>query len=182
MPSTAGRRGIRSFIRGISDLELIEKIIRDEGVTTVAHLVSTLLPGADMNGYLEDMGQVQESTVRILDLCARTRLRFAYFSSGGTIYGAQHGVLNESDRAEPISFYGLSKLQMEELVLFYHRRYGLDYLILRPSNPYGSGQNLRGKQGLIAVILGKVLSGEPVAVFGDGSVIRDYHCCPIELG
>lgn len=60
------------------------------------------------------------------------------------------------------------------MINFYHRRYKLNYLILRPSNPYGHGQNLYGKQGLIAVVLGKLLKNEPITVFGDGEVVRDY--------
>ena len=55
-----------------------------------------------------------------------------------------------------------------------HRTKGLNYLIVRPSNPYGHGQNLYGKQGLVAVAIGKILKGEPVDVWGDGSAVRDY--------
>lgn len=45
---------------------------------------------------------------------------------------------------------------------------------MRPSNPYGHGQNLHGKQGLVAVAIGKIMDGKPVEVWGDGSAIRDY--------
>ena len=51
---------------------------------------------------------------------------------------------------------------------------GLRYLILRPSNAYGPGQNLHGRQGLIAVALGKALRKEAVSVWGDGIAVRDY--------
>ena len=50
----------------------------------------------------------------------------------------------------------------------------MKYLIVRPSNPYGHGQNLHGKQGLVAVAIGKILEDKPVEVWGDGSAIRDY--------
>lgn len=50
----------------------------------------------------------------------------------------------------------------------------MKYLIVRPSNPYGHGQNLHGKQGLVAVAIGKLLDNKPVEVWGDGSAIRDY--------
>ncbi len=41
-------------------------------------------------------------------------------------------------------------------------------------NPYGHGQSLYGKQGLVAVAIGRLLQGQPVEVWGDGSAIRDY--------
>ena len=50
----------------------------------------------------------------------------------------------------------------------------LNNLIVRPANPYGHGQNLFGKQGLVAVAIGKILKDEPVEVWGDGSAVRDY--------
>ena len=50
----------------------------------------------------------------------------------------------------------------------------LGYLVLRPSNAYGPGQNIFGEQGLIGVAIRKVLRNEPLSVWGDGSSIRDY--------
>jgi UDP-glucose 4-epimerase len=83
-------------------------------------------------------------------------------------------VISENEPPAPISYYGLSKVQIEDLINFYHRRYDLNYLILRPSNPYGHGKNLNGKQGVIAVILGRMLKNQPITIFGDGETIRDY--------
>jgi UDP-glucose 4-epimerase len=50
----------------------------------------------------------------------------------------------------------------------------VDYTVLRLSNPYGEGQRTLANQGAVAVFLGKALLGEPIEIWGDGSVIRDY--------
>jgi UDP-glucose 4-epimerase len=63
---------------------------------------------------------------------------------------------------------------MEEFLRFSSRIHPINHLIVRPSNPYGSGQNLFGKQGLITVALGKILQNQPIEIWGDGNVIRDY--------
>lgn len=68
----------------------------------------------------------------------------------------------------------MAKQVIEANIRFAHRIGGLEYLILRPSNPYGIGQRLDGKQGVIAVALGKILKGEKVTIWGDGSMVRDY--------
>ena len=52
--------------------------------------------------------------------------------------------------------------------------YGLDYKIIRLSNPYGPYQNPNGVQGAVTTFVYRVLKGEPIDVYGDGSVIRDY--------
>ena len=80
----------------------------------------------------------------------------------------------ETDAMAPISYYGWSKQMMENSIHYVHRTTGLKYLILRPSNPYGHGQNIHARQGLIAVALGKIFAGEPITVWGDGSNVRDY--------
>jgi UDP-glucose 4-epimerase len=102
-------------------------------------------------------------------------VRLIYFSSGGTIYGAKKDAFfSERSLLAPISYYGQSKLLIEESIKFENRRSGLNYLILRPSNPYGIGQAIHAKQGLIAASIGNILNNKKITIWGDGSVVRDY--------
>jgi len=50
----------------------------------------------------------------------------------------------------------------------------LNYVVLRPSNPYGERQNPDGDQGVIAVFLGKIAKGQAIDIWGDGSNVKDY--------
>ncbi len=123
-----------------------------------------------------------ESTFKLLELLNRYNVAdFIFFSSGGTIYGnhKKNGVYIETDKLEPINYYGLSKLQLEELIKFECKNKSLNYLILRPSNPFGRFQNRFGKQGLIPVVIGKVLNNEEIDIGGHGGIIRDY--IPVEI-
>jgi UDP-glucose 4-epimerase len=135
-----------------------------------------MVPGCGYDEYKQEFEQVIFPTVRLMQLCSRLDVQFVYFSSGGTVYGERKTLTPfvETDPKEPISYYGLSKQMIENSILFEHRMSNLSYLILRPSNPYGQGQNLHGRQGLIAVALGKILAGEPITIWGDGSSVRDY--------
>ena len=49
----------------------------------------------------------------------------------------------------------------------------MNFLILRPSNPFGE-YHTSSQQGLINVVLEKILNGELIEIWGDGSVVRDY--------
>lgn len=158
------------------DIDLIESIINSKQIEIVVHLVSTLIPGSVYEDFINEYQNVVFPSIRLMELCCRNSVRFVYFSSGGTVYGDRkdHVAFKESDSLAPISFYGWSKQMMENSILFMHRTQKLQYVILRPSNPFGHGQNLYGKQGLIAVSLGKVLAKEPIEVWGNGSAVRDY--------
>lgn len=159
----------------LEQLDFIKKIIIEDSIDTVLHLASSLIPSSNLDEYLNEFEKVIKPTVELLSFLATSNIKIVYFSSGGTIYGVnKKGVFSESDKTTPISYYGQSKLILEESILLENRRLGLNYLIVRPSNPYGIGQNIFGKQGLIAASIGYVLNNEKIAIWGDGSVIRDY--------
>jgi UDP-glucose 4-epimerase len=101
--------------------------------------------------------------------------KIVYFSSGGTVYGNNGKDINsETDALCPLNYYGYSKLALEEFYRLSSRIHKINHIIIRPSNPYGAGQNLFGKQGLITVSLGRILQNKPIEIWGDGKVIRDY--------
>ena len=166
-----------TLLRGnLSDLDLIEIVLKQHHIDKVVHLVSTMVPGCGYDEYKQEFENVIFPTIRLMQLCSRMNIQFVFFSSGGTVYGERKTLepFVETDPKEPISYYGLSKQMIENSIQFEHRVSGLNYLIFRPSNPYGHGQNIHGRQGLIAVALGRILEGEPITIWGDGSSVRDY--------
>lgn len=166
-----------TVIRGaIADFDLLKCVIEDHRINMIVHLVSTLIPGSTYEDFKREFENVVFPTSRLMELCAEKQVKFVYFSSGGTVYGnsIQGEKFNENNHLSPISYYGLTKQIIESNILFENRRGNLDYLIVRPSNPFGKGQSLHGNQGFIAVALGKILAGDPIEVWGDGTSVRDY--------
>lgn len=160
----------------LKDTETIEGIIRQNKIDVVVHLVSMLIPGSSYDDFKKELSEVVLPSIDLMLRCVKHNVKFVFFSSGGTIYGNKTDMVPfvESDTPHPISYYGWSKQILENSILFMHRTKGLRYLILRPSNTYGHGQNLYGQQGLVAVAIGKILQEEPIEVWGDGSAVRDY--------
>lgn len=160
----------------LNEINSLCEIVEEYNIDTIVHLVSTLIPNSTYSDYKNEYKNIIFPSVELMEFCAVRGVRFIYFSSGGTIYGNRSNSLPfvENDPMIPISYYGWSKQMMENSILFMHRTKSLDYLLLRPSNPYGHGQNLYGKQGLVAVAIGRILKGEPIDVWGDGSAVRDY--------
>jgi UDP-glucose 4-epimerase len=114
--------------------------------------------------------------VAFLQSCIRAGVRrYIFLSSGGTVYGPKAPIPTpETAPARPINSYGLTKLIIEKYIQMHGYVEGLEYFILRVSNPFGPGQQVRNGQGLIPSILNSWQTRSPLTVLGNGSAVRDY--------
>ncbi|MGA2550124.1 MAG: NAD-dependent epimerase/dehydratase family protein [Burkholderiaceae bacterium] len=143
---------------------------------TCFHLASTTLPKTSNDNPVFDVETNLLATLKLLQQASRSGMkRMIFLSSGGTVYGVPRYVpIDEGHPTDPTNSYGIVKLAIEKYLALFKAAGGLDYVVLRISNPFGEGQRITGAQGVIAVFMGKVLKGEPLEVWGDGSVVRDY--------
>lgn len=156
-------------------LEDVLAIIDEQQIECVINMASGLLPASSFEAFENELGGALAPGFRLVNALASKKIKYVFLSSGGTVYGQPDSfVVAENYSTNPISLYGLSKVYFEQYIAYVSRSGGLDYLIVRPSNPYGPFQNPQRKQGLIAVAVDKVLKGEEIEVWGDGSVVRDY--------
>lgn len=144
------------------------------GIGVVVHLVSNTVPGNSNLFVPDELGDIP-ATAELLEACCASGVsRVLFVSSGGTVYGKGEPPFSEDDPVCPISSYGLQKVSIEKLLHLYGHLHGLDYRIVRPSNPYGPLQSPSGGQGVIAAFVRAALGGEDLVLFGDGSVVRDF--------
>lgn len=140
----------------------------------VVHLVSSTTPGTSniaISGEFDDI----VSTARMLDACVAVGVsKVVYVSSGGAVYGVTSGKSREGDSLDPISTYGLQKAAIEKLLGIYGHQHGLDYRIVRPSNPYGPWQDPKKGQGIVSVFVRNALVGKPLVLYGKGDTVRDF--------
>ena len=73
---------------------------------------------------------------------------------------------------QPTSPYGASKLMLEGYLSAYSSSFGVSGCALRFSNIYGPRSFHKGS--VVAHFFKRVLAGEPLVVYGDGSQTRDY--------
>lgn len=147
------------------------------GMDMVVHLVhDTMLLNLDCNMESEFERNIQPA-IRLMDACcAHDISKLLFISSGGTVYGRslEDQPISEDARTSPISLYGTSKLMIEKIGLLYHVQKNLPFIVARPANAYGPGQQPFRGQGFIATALASALQGRPLEIFGDGGVVRDY--------
>jgi UDP-glucose 4-epimerase len=67
----------------------------------------------------------------------------------------------------------VSKLAVEKYLGLFHRLHGLDYVVLRPGNAYGPGQDPGRGQSAATVFAYRAFRNEPITIWGDGSATRD---------
>ena len=142
----------------------------------VYHLLSSTVPTTSNQHISQEIINNVVLSSNLLDACVSTDVKkVIFFSSGGTVYGKEVGCpLKEDTPTKPISSYGVQKITIEKLIYLYHYMYGIDYRIIRLGNPYGPFQRPNGVLGAVTMFTYKALCGEPIVVYGDGSVIRDF--------
>ncbi len=147
-----------------------------DGCDTAVHLVSTTVPKTSNDDPIHDLESNLMPTVRFLESARRHGLRRVVFaSSGGTVYGAPAQIpIPESHATRPLCSYGIHKLAIEHYLHLYHGLHGLEYCVLRVSNPFGERQRPDGSQGAVAVFVDRALRNDEITIWGDGSVVRDY--------
>ena len=166
--------GVEYVFGDYSDSSILVEALTD--VDVVLHLVSATVPGT---AALDPQGDVAKNlmpTIGLLENLRKLRIpRLVYLSSGGVVYGIPEQVPTPEDhRLRPTNSYGIVKVAIEHYIRMYGANEDLGTTIIRPSNPYGPRQGHMGIQGVVATFLNRMRLGEPLQVWGDGSVVRDY--------
>lgn len=166
--------GVRYYLGDFDDRPLLAEAL--QGVDVVVHLISTTVPSTSNLDPITDIQSNLVRSVRLLELMGGAGVRrIVFFSSGGTVYGIPEATpIREDQPLNPICSYGVVKVATEKYLLMFEHLYGLRPLILRPSNPYGPRQGHVGVQGAVATFMNKVMAGEKISIWGDGTVKRDY--------
>jgi UDP-glucose 4-epimerase len=155
------------------EMTLVEAL---SGIDVVYHLLSTTVPGTADLDPKTDVRDNLIGTINLLESMQRLGLsRILFLSSGGTVYGIPEVVpVPETHALRPVNSYGIVKAAIEHYLEMYRRTRGFSPVIIRASNPFGPRQAHSGVQGVVSTFLRRILVGEPIEIWGDGTVVRDY--------
>ena len=128
---------------------------------------------------LDDLRVNAESTLLLLEYIRHNELpsleRFVYTSSC-SVYGSSTRLpICEDDATYVLSNYAATKLLGENYALIYNKAYDIPTSCVRYSNVYGFGQSPRNPYcGVLGKFVHNALTGQNLAIFGDGEQTRDY--------
>lgn len=147
-----------------------------QGTDVVLHLVSTTLPKSSSDDPIYDVQSNLVGSLQMLNLMVTHQVKkIVFISSGGTVYGnPEYLPIDERHPTNPNVSYGITKLAIEKYLLLYEKMHGIKAVILRVANPFGERQRVETAQGAVGVFLHRVLGAQPIEIWGDGRVVRDY--------
>ena len=136
----------------------------DRSISGAADFVQTNIVGVQV---LLDAIKISERKIRFLQI------------STDEVYGSiETGSWTEEWPLQPNSPYSASKASGELLARSYHRTHGMDVVITRCSNNYGTHHF---PEKLIPLFITNLIEGKKVSVYGTGENVRDWlhvddHC------
>jgi UDP-glucose 4-epimerase len=144
-------------------------------IDVVYYTVSETNPAKSWNDPMSEVDKNLRPFLSFMEAVCDTGIKkVAYISSGGTVYGATEGRVNESHDKKPFAPYGIIKLSIENFLRFYERRNGIQYDVYRVSNVYGEGQDTSRGVGIINTFLESIVRENSVTIYGDGNNTRNF--------
>ena len=183
------------FVKGnICNSELVELLLREEGIDTLVHFaaeshVDRSITGPDAFIETNIIGTHSllkaARAVWLADPANPLPHRFHHVSTD-EVYGAlslTDPAFTEETAYAPNSPYSASKAASDHLVRAYLHTYGLQVTTSNCSNNY---VYYHFPEKLIPLCLTNILESKPLPIYGDGKQIRDWlfvedHCRGIEL-
>ena len=176
------------FVKGdILDSQHLEKTMA-QGFDAVIHLAAKKAVGESMeNPQLYSQNNISGS-INIFNAMLNTGIKNIVFSSTSAVYGMpKYLPLDENHPLNPMSFYGYTKMAIEQVMNWYSKIKDFNYIALRYFNEvgYAADGSIRSKeknpQNLLPLIM-ETITGqrEILHVFGndydtpDGTCVRDY--------
>jgi len=150
------------------------------GLDAVCHVAGQVSINRSFIDPVADLRTNVEGTINVLQLCLKYKVPRLVYASSMTLYGNGGSVpTSESERANPDSYYGITKHAAERYVHATAERpdLGFDFRVtsLRMFSVYGPGQAFDNPyQGVLGIFLGNLLRGEPITIYGDGLQTRDF--------
>jgi dTDP-glucose 4,6-dehydratase len=182
------------FVQGdICDRSLVEALLQEENVDTVAHFAaeshvdrSILGPDAFVRTNVVGTFTLLESFRHHWDRAGNnSEYRFLHVSTD-EVYGSlgpNDHPFTETTNYAPNSPYSASKAGSDHLARAYYHTYGMPTITTNCSNNYGP---YHFPEKLIPLTCINILLGKPLPVYGDGQNIRDWlyvgdHCRALDV-
>ena len=135
---------------------------------TSTHPASTLTPNLIMDG-------------NVLECAKNEGIKKFLYASCTCVYPNDEKTLEEEDAwkgnpPEIHASYSWSKRMGERQAIAYHKEYGMNIAIVRPSNSYGprDSDDLETAHALGSLIMKAINKMDPFVIWGDGNPIREY--------
>jgi UDP-glucose 4-epimerase len=141
----------------------------------VIHLAAKISVSESIKNPESTFNNNVKGTQNVLDACSKNNIKKIIAVSTAAVYQnvLSQTILDESSPVEPLSPYGVSKLEMENKIINFTSKNNTNAIILRLFNVYGLGQSPE-YAGVITKFLSDLSNNNSLTIFGDGKQTRDF--------
>jgi len=174
-----GRPGFRMVRMDIADHQAFRALVAESGARRVVHLAAQ----AGVRYSLENPFAYERSNLAghlsVLEACRHGGVEHLVYASSSSVYGDRPlaltggtgGFREDDPTVSPVSLYAATKRAGELLSQSYATLYGFPQSGLRFFTVYGPW----GRPDMAYFsFTGKIMRGEPIEVFGEGRMARDF--------
>jgi UDP-glucose 4-epimerase len=166
-----------NFIHGdITNPALVDVLFQMNKFDYVFHLAAYAAEG--LSHFIRHFNYNNNliGSINLINASVNTGVKCFVFTSSIAVYGSSPQLpMTEEMHPVPEDPYGVAKLAVEMDLEAAHGLLGLDYIIFRPHNVYGPGQNIGDRyRNVVGIFMNQVLKGEPMTVFGTGEQTRAF--------
>ncbi|MDD7455330.1 MAG: NAD-dependent epimerase/dehydratase family protein [Bacteroidales bacterium] len=157
----------------LCDKEGIYSLFKEEGFDKVMNLAAQAGVRYSITNPFSYIKSNIEGFFNILEACRNFKVGHLVFASSSSIYGDQKEVPFREDfkTDSPVSLYAATKKSNELLAYSYAHLYGFSAIGLRYFTVYGPW----GRPDMSPMLFATAISnGEPIKVFNNGNMMRDF--------
>lgn len=164
------------FVLGsILDETLINQLFETHQFDYVYHLAAYAAEG--LSHFIRRFNYQNNlvGSINLINAAVNFEVKCFVFTSSIAVYGDALPPMNEKTPPSPADPYGIAKYAVELDLKNAHALFGLNSIIFRPHNVYGSRQNIGDKYRNVAgIFMNQLLKGEALTIFGDGNQSRAF--------
>jgi UDP-glucose 4-epimerase len=172
------------FIHGdIRDERAVAEAVA--GVDCVFHLAAQVTIRGSFDRFYEDLDTNVMGTAQLIRALDPAAVKWLTLASSMAVYAdaGSPAPIPESHPTAPISPYGIGKLAAEGVARQILESRGIPFTAVRYFNTFGPGQTYTPYVGVITIFVTRLLAGQSITVFGDGTQRRDFvHVDDITAG
>jgi len=168
--------GVRLVVGDLKDAKFVSDLMEKERFDVVYHLAAYAAEG--LSHFIRNYNYQNNliATTNLITQSVRVgSVKKFVFTSSIAVYGSGRTPMTEDMEPLPEDPYGISKMACEYDLKAAYEMFDLPYVIFRPHNVYGPGQNMYDKyRNVVGIFLNQLQAGKDLTIFGDGYQTRKF--------
>lgn len=159
----------------LNDAQRVEDEISNIKPDVVYHCAAN---AAESRGQISPIDMTQNNLgifVNVLKASINANVKKFIYISSVAVYGEAPIPYKEDAKLRPKDVYGVNKMAAELILRIMAKVYSFEYVIIRPHNIYGPGQDMSNPhKNVVALFMRNIIENKPYTLYGGGNMRRAF--------